>query len=98
MRLAIAGPGDCGLRTPTTGKPVCCARAASGHAAVPASPAINVRRLIPTPVQRGGIIPAQASPLIGVEKFGGAVLQQVQAMSASLRALTSSRQTTLPSF
>jgi hypothetical protein len=42
----VAGPADWGLRTPTTGTLVCCARAASGNATAPAKPAMNFRRLI----------------------------------------------------
>jgi hypothetical protein len=37
----------------------------------------------------GGIIPAQANPLIGAEKFGEAILQQ--AMSARRHALSKAR-------
>src|SRR5262249_58392923 len=40
------------LRNPTTGIEYCCARAASGHAAAPASPVMNSRRFIQSPRRR----------------------------------------------
>ena len=41
-----------GSRYPITGDERCCARAASGHVAAPASPAMNSRRLIGSPRRR----------------------------------------------
>jgi hypothetical protein len=38
--------GGLGLRNPTTDTAGCCARATTGHAAVPARPAMNSRRLV----------------------------------------------------
>jgi hypothetical protein len=46
VRSAQANPGE---ENPTTGIDVCCARAASGHAAAPPTAAMKSRRLIPTP-------------------------------------------------
>jgi hypothetical protein len=41
------GPGETPLRKPIAGIAGCCARTISGHAAMPPSAAMNVRRFIP---------------------------------------------------
>jgi len=48
INSAEDGPGDAVLRTPITGIAFCCARAASGHAAItPPGKIMKLRRLMP---------------------------------------------------
>src|SRR5262244_1370819 len=48
-KRSVIASGDLGSRSPITGIAACCARAASGHAAVPPTSVMNSRRLIVAP-------------------------------------------------